>query len=115
MRIETAEVVFRGTHHNSFRRGEAARVIGVRFVKPEGLEVRLCYWVEYPDGVTDYTPVGDGEHYRLEARSADDLAARLDAKRSLGSGSPAGPAIEPPADTATASETSPTPDSSTGE
>ena len=46
-----------GTHRYSFRAGEIAKIIGVKIVTPDNLKPRLCYHVEYADGVQDFVQI----------------------------------------------------------
>lgn len=59
--MEVDEAYLVGEHHHSFRCGEPAKIIGVRFVKPLDAEWRFCYLIEFPDGVIDHAPVSDVE------------------------------------------------------
>lgn len=47
---------------SNFRPGHPALVKGIRMCTPDslGAEPRLCYKLQYIDGVIDYTPIGDG-------------------------------------------------------
>lgn len=42
-----------------FRCGEAAKIIGVEMVTPEGLKPRLCYHLQWSDKVEDFKPIGE--------------------------------------------------------
>lgn len=55
--IQNAYMV--GVHHYSFRCGEAAEIKALKWVKPEKLDWRLAYEVEYMDGKVDYVAVAD--------------------------------------------------------
>lgn len=54
--------LIRATHRYAFRSGQWARLRGTAALPgfPEG--DRECYLVEFPDGVTDFWPVGDNRH-----------------------------------------------------
>lgn len=54
------KLFYKGTHQYSFRTGEWAEVIGVVFKE------RLCFIVQFRDGVMDYKPVIDTENYELK-------------------------------------------------
>lgn len=51
-----------GVHHYAYRTGEAAEIIGVKYVKPEGYDWRLAYEVVYSDGKTDTVAYADVEY-----------------------------------------------------
>lgn len=61
------DVYYIGKGHHSYRRGEPARVIGVKMVTPdaEGATERLCYHVRYEDGTEDYCVIGDTNNYSI--------------------------------------------------
>lgn len=54
------KLFYRGTHQYSFRSGEWAEVMGMKFDR------RLCFIVEYPDGVRDYVAIIDVNNYELK-------------------------------------------------
>ncbi len=56
----------KGIHPYAYRSGEEAVIKAVFMREPEGLKPRLCYEVEYKDGVIDYVPVCDGSNYDIE-------------------------------------------------
>lgn len=62
-----APTQYRGTHPYSFRTGEWAVIMDVVPVGVgEGMS-RLCFKVWYPsDGVVDYVPLCDSEHYETK-------------------------------------------------
>lgn len=44
----------------AFRSGSVARIVGVRFVQPDiKKEWRVCYQLEWEDGVIDYVPISE--------------------------------------------------------
>lgn len=55
-----------GTHQYSFRRGEAAEIIGVEMVQPDGQDFRACYRVRYADGKEDLCPVAEHGNYTIK-------------------------------------------------
>lgn len=63
MKVYQAQI--RGTLPGHFRAGEWARVVDAVFVIPSPHErdqkppPRLCWYVAFPDGTTDYWPVGE--------------------------------------------------------
>ena len=57
MKREEAYII--GIHRYAFRYGIPARIIGIEFVTPEGLDERLAYHTRYSDGAEDWVPVGD--------------------------------------------------------
>lgn len=63
----THEKVFLvGIHRNSFRAGEPAEIIGLKMCQPsEMAEPRLCYEVEFGDGVIDYVPLSDNLNFDI--------------------------------------------------
>ncbi len=55
-----------GIHRYSFRAGKPAEIKGVRFVCFDAESpTRLCYCVQFEDGVVDYVPVEDSENYQI--------------------------------------------------
>lgn len=48
--------------NNGFRCGKPAEIIGVDMVEPEGLKPRLCYHLEWSDGVQDWKPIGESDY-----------------------------------------------------
>lgn len=67
MRKIVHQVQIQAKHRYGFRSGEWASLMGCVMVQPEGEEFRLCYFVAFPDGVTDYWPVS--EDYKLAVRT----------------------------------------------
>ena len=56
--MKVLPVMIRATGRSYFRCGVAARIAGVRMVTPDyAHSTRLCYVVEFEDGVVDYFPV----------------------------------------------------------
>lgn len=56
----SSPVKIKGTHPYSFREGEEAEVIGVRWIKD-----RVCFMLLYEDGFVDYIPICDEGTYEL--------------------------------------------------
>jgi hypothetical protein len=55
-----------GINRNSFRAGEPAEVIGLKMCQPsEMAEPRLCYEVEFGDGIIDYVPLSDNLNFDI--------------------------------------------------
>lgn len=48
-----ASAIFLNTHPFSYRRGDLAKIVGVRMAKPRGREWRPCYVLEFADGEQD--------------------------------------------------------------
>jgi hypothetical protein len=48
-----------GVHRYAFRAGEPSEIIGLKWAKPEGLDWRLAYEVEYFDGKRDFVALQD--------------------------------------------------------
>jgi hypothetical protein len=58
----TEWVAVRAMHQDSFRSGEWAMICGLRMSKPDReAPWRLCYLIEFSDGIRDLVPV-DGGH-----------------------------------------------------
>jgi hypothetical protein len=66
VRILTDAAKIRGTNHHSFRSGEWARIIGVSFVAPEGMDFRPAFVAQYEDGKIDYIAFSDHANYEVE-------------------------------------------------
>jgi len=83
--MKTEKIFIIGTHKDSFRSGELSEIIGVKNVSPSFKhDWRLCYEVEFTDGVVDYIPVSEiGYNYRIVKASAIliDWKAITDAER----------------------------------
>jgi hypothetical protein len=62
----------RSTGRYAFRRDEWARLAGTTALPgfPEG--DRVCYLVEFPDGVTDFCPVAAAHGYEYEFSNSPD-------------------------------------------
>lgn len=78
---QTAYIV--GVHHYSFRVGQAAEILGIKYVKPFGkdrfnqpYEWRLAYIVKYDDNVIDYVAISDVENGNYAIISDYELASR---------------------------------------
>lgn len=54
-----------GTSGYSYRSGEPAAILGVETVFIEGKEPRVCYKIEYADGMKDSCPVSDYTNYKI--------------------------------------------------
>ena len=54
-----------GTYPYVFRTGIPALITGVKWVTPENRDRRLCYQLEWDDGVVDTIPVEERENYDL--------------------------------------------------
>lgn len=52
-----ATAIFLNTQPWYYRRGESAKIIGVRMAKPRGCEWRPCYVLEFADGEQDLVPI----------------------------------------------------------
>jgi len=70
MKIQSA--YYTGTHPYSFRSGESGVILGIKIVSPAGATStspnrpsRPCFHVCYPDGVEDYSPISETEHYQI--------------------------------------------------
>lgn len=64
MEIDEAYLV--GINRNCFRAGIPTKVIGVKFIKPDGLDIiRECYHIEWYDGLEDWIPLMDTKNYKL--------------------------------------------------
>lgn len=53
----------RGSHRHSFRRGEVAEIIGVRFLNRNDLTP--CFMALFKDGVINYWPIEDTANYEI--------------------------------------------------
>lgn len=68
MALNKQKAYYQGTHHNSFRSGELAEIIGLVYINKEDekpMEARACFHVKYSDGKEDYTPICDRQNYSL--------------------------------------------------
>jgi hypothetical protein len=63
--MNITEAYYIGTHPDSFRSGEAAKIEGVVFADSASSERRACFQVKYGDGRIDYSPISDVNNYRL--------------------------------------------------
>lgn len=55
-----------GTHHNSFREGEPAEILGVANCIPDINKPSVaCFHVKYADGYEDYCPISDTSNYKV--------------------------------------------------
>ena len=66
MKVTLVEI--RSTHVRGFRTGVWGTIVGVREVTPVGRVKRLCYVIEFDDGVADYVPISDMENYETRAK-----------------------------------------------
>ena len=55
--LVTQDVGLVGVHRYAFRTGKTSKIIGVKMVTPQGLEPRLCYHIQFADGVEDFVPI----------------------------------------------------------
>jgi hypothetical protein len=63
--MKTKKAYYVGTSLYSFRRDEAAEIIGVLTCYPDKYEPTICYHVRYADGFEDYCPISDTNAYKL--------------------------------------------------
>lgn len=63
--MKTKRAFYIGTNINSFKRGERGEIVGVKWVKPDNLDWRLCYMVAYNDGTVDYKAIEDFQNYEI--------------------------------------------------
>ena len=64
--MNSEKCFYTGTHPYSFRSGQPAEVVGVNMVDPAGKgDWRPCFHVRFPDGVEDFCPVLETQHYEL--------------------------------------------------
>ena len=63
--MEYSTAFYIGTHDNSFRSGEPAKIMGVKILFGDRLEDRPCFELEYADGAIDYSPICDYENYKI--------------------------------------------------
>ncbi len=54
----------KGLHPDSFRKGESAEIVGVRYCCVSAYW-RLCYVVCFSDGVVDYIPFSEANNLEL--------------------------------------------------
>lgn len=74
--IEKAFLV--GTHRHSFRSGVPAEIVGVMWVQPDGLSLRLCYAIRFADGHEDHVPMADAANFDIIPEAdADDILTLL--------------------------------------
>lgn len=66
-RMSVAPARIRGTNQHSFRSGEWARIIGVVFVTPDGLDARPAFVAQYGDGAVDYIAFNDHGNYEVDS------------------------------------------------
>lgn len=59
MDVITQKAYIVGVHPYAFRSGEAAEIIGTKYVKPTGHNWRIAFKVEYADGFIDYVAFED--------------------------------------------------------
>jgi len=85
MKVKAKKLFLVGTHHDSFRAGETAEIVGTSMVTPPGenSEPRPCFKVRFDDGRVDFVPIfaapGSNEknpHYEL-ITAADMRAGRI--------------------------------------
>ena len=74
--VEKAFLV--GTHDYSFRPGVPAEITGVLWVKPDGLDLRICYAIRFADGYEDYVPMADAVNFNIIPEAdADEILTLL--------------------------------------
>lgn len=66
VKLVTRPVKYKGTHPYIYRSGEEAEIIGVRMVISKSGAARPCWMLLYPDGMIDYTAVGEVLHSTYE-------------------------------------------------
>ena len=62
-------VCYTGTHWASYRMGEPAVIVGLRWVRINDAEPRACFLVRYLDGDEDLCPICDTDYYKLTPAS----------------------------------------------
>ncbi len=67
----TDAMYYTGTHVCAYRRGEAAEVVGVRMVTPDGMAPRPIFALRFADGVTGEAAVETGGYYKLDSQPDD--------------------------------------------
>ncbi len=67
--MKSEDLYYIGTHKDSFRSGEAGRVIAMRMLTPDGGTPRPCFLVQYADYYSDYCAVADTANYKLVSES----------------------------------------------
>ncbi len=68
--VKTALIT--GLHPNSFKCGQAATIVGLNWVTPDGRTPRLCYLALFGDGSTDLICISDAHNcdlYKISASS----------------------------------------------
>lgn len=65
--MQIKPVKTRGSHTAIYRYNEWASLIGVVIIPQPCGEQRLCYKVQFDDGVIDYRPVSDANNYEFKA------------------------------------------------
>ena len=63
--MQIKDLFIRNKGVNSFRPGKIAKVVGVKWCKPEGCPWRLAYEIRYPDGIKDQVSVDCRDLYTL--------------------------------------------------
>lgn len=64
--MKDTELYYIGIHGHSFRNGKPARIINVQSYLPKNRDKKVpCFFIEYADGVTDYSPISDYENYKI--------------------------------------------------
>lgn len=63
--MTTEDVYFVGIHRYTFRCGMPAKIIGLSIITHENTAPKLCYHVEWSDGVTDWKAMADTGNYKI--------------------------------------------------
>lgn len=64
-KTNTAKAYLVGVHPDSFRRGEAAEIVGVVYVHKDVAYPRACYQIIYPDGKEDLVVIFETIAYQI--------------------------------------------------
>jgi hypothetical protein len=64
-KMKTEKAYYIGTHHYSYRVGEAAEILGVSTCTPIGGLPRTCYHIKFKDGKEDYCPLSEIGNYKI--------------------------------------------------
>jgi hypothetical protein len=64
--MKTDKAYYVGIHRYSHKSGIAAEIIGVGMITHDNIsEPRLCYKIQWYDGVEDWVPVSDSDNYKI--------------------------------------------------
>lgn len=72
LKIETAYL--KAVGRNTFRPGELAEILGVVTVTPPSATPRVCFKLQYADGIIDYTPLSDIDLYEVICKGKERLS-----------------------------------------